>query len=86
MGVQNALGGILGFLSALVGGVILAGIQANGGFNFFGINIYAQQVLSAITVVFVIGLVFYMRTVIAPMKRVAYSATDNEEDAGIAAK
>ena len=80
MGVQNALGGILGFVAALIGGVILASIQSNGGFDFFGINIYAQQVLSAITVVFVIGLVFYMRIIIAPMKRVAYSATENEAD------
>ena len=80
MGVKNALGGILGFLAALIGGAVLGNIQSAGGFNFFGINLYAQQVLSAFTVVGIVILIFYMRLVIAPMKRVSATA-DAYEDA-----
>ena len=77
MGVKNALGGILGFLIALLSGFILGKIQEAGGFNLFGITLYAQQVLAFISFVCVIVLIFYMRIVIAPMEKVSVN-TEND--------
>ena len=71
LGVKNAVGGIVGFLAALVGGAILANIQEAGGIIIFGIEFYAQQILAAITIFVIILLVIYMRAVVAPLKRVS---------------
>lgn len=70
MGVKNALGGVLAFLTALISGAIMSEIQAAGGFKLFGITLYAQQVLSVLSVVAVLILIVYMRAVIAPLHRV----------------
>ena len=67
LGVKNAVGGILAFLSALVGGAILSLIQERGGLTLFGINLYAQQVLALISFVIIILLIVYMRLVITPL-------------------
>ena len=77
MGVKNALGGILGFLIALLSGSILGKIQEAGGFNLFGITLYAQQVLAFISFVCIVVLIFYMRIVIAPMEKVSVN-TEND--------
>ena len=69
MGVKNALGGILGFFVALFSGFLLSKIQAVGGFCFFGMTVYAQQVLSVLSFVATVALVIYMRTVIAPLHK-----------------
>lgn len=69
MGVKNALGGILGFFTALLSGFILGKIQAAGGFHVFGVTLYAQQVLSVLSFVATIALVIYMRKVIAPLHK-----------------
>ncbi len=69
MGVKNALGGILGFFTALVSGFILGKIQVAGGFHVFGATLYAQQVLSVLSFVATIALVIYMRKVIAPLHK-----------------
>lgn len=79
MGVKNALGGILGFFTALLAGSILEKIQNAGGFDFFGIKLYAQQLLAIISLVCVIVLIVYMRLVIAPMEKVD-AATEIEND------
>lgn len=70
MGVKNALGGILAFFTALISGAIMASIQENRGFNILGTTLYAQQVLSILSLVTVIILIIYMRVVVAPLKRV----------------
>ena len=70
LGIKNSIGGIVGFLAALVSGAILAGIQAKGGFRIFGLNLYAQQVLSFMSFVAVVLLIVYMRFVVMPMRRV----------------
>lgn len=79
MGVKNALGGILGFFTALLAGSILEKIQNAGGFDFFGIKLYAQQLLAIISLVCVIVLIVYMRLVIARMEKVD-AATEIEND------
>ena len=70
MGVKNALGGILGFLAALLSGFILGKIQTAGGLTVFGATLYAQQFLAFLSFAVTIILIIYMRTVIAPLKRV----------------
>lgn len=70
MGVKNALGGVLAFLTALISGAIMSEVQAAGGFKLFGLTLYAQQVLSVLSVVAVLILIVYMRAVIAPLHRV----------------
>lgn len=70
LGVQNAVGGILSFFAALLAGFLMGEIQAAGGFKVFGFTLYAQQVLALLSAVVVIGLIVYMRLVIAPMHRV----------------
>lgn len=76
LGVKNAIGGVASFLAALASGAILAAIQKAGGFNFFGINLYAQQVLSFLSLVVIVILVLYMKLVIMPMKRVREIESD----------
>ncbi len=57
--VTQALGGIFGFIGSLVGAAILDKIQANGN-EIFGMKVYAQQVLSAITFVGMVLTVLYL--------------------------
>ena len=76
LGLKNAACGIFGFLSALLSGAILAAIQKNGGLRVLGLTIYAQQVLSLLSLIALLGLIVYMRKVIAPMKRVEEESTD----------
>lgn len=60
MAMKNCVGGICGFVAALIGGRILSAVQANGN-RFLGIPMYGQQLLAAIAFVFALGAVLYMR-------------------------
>lgn len=53
MAIKNSISGVIGFLSSIVGGYILAFVQ-NGGNTLFGFHIYGQQVLSAISLLVVL--------------------------------
>ena len=70
MGVKNALGGILGFLTALLSGFLLGRIQENGGICLFGVAVYAQQLLALLSFAGTLVLIVYMRAVILPMRKV----------------
>ena len=70
MGARNAVSGIVGFLASLLGGAIVSRIQAAGN-TLFGLNVYAQQVNSAITFALLIALLAYTRLVIARMPRLS---------------
>ena len=72
MGIKNAIGGIIGFFATLLSSSLLSKIQSLPGktVEILGVSMYAQQVLSAISLIFTVGLIVYMRLVIAPMKRV----------------
>lgn len=69
MGVQNALGGILGFLATLVSGFILGKVQQAGGLYILGTKLYAQQLLAFMSFVGTVILIVYMRAVIAPLHK-----------------
>ena len=62
--IKNSIGGVAGFLAALLGGRLLSLVQA-GGNRLFGITVYGQQVLSAISLVLVLISILYSRLVIA---------------------
>lgn len=63
MAIQNCISGVLGFGASLVGSFILSYIQKNGNM-LFGISVYGQQVLSAISLLIVIGAIVYDRLVV----------------------
>lgn len=66
--IKNSIGGVCGFVSALLAGKLLSYIQENGN-TFLGIEVYGQQVLSLIAcVLFLIALIF-THFVIAKQKR-----------------
>lgn len=70
IGLQSAIGGITGFLSALLSGALLEKIQAVGGITVLGVRLYAQQILSVLSFVTAIFLFLYMLKVIVPMKKI----------------
>ena len=63
MAFKNSIGGLCGFAAAILGGKILSAVQANGN-QLFGINVYGQQVLSAISfVMFIIAIIFTKKVI-----------------------
>ena len=61
--LYNAISGTLGFLTTLLCSTLVSSIQENGN-TFFGISMYAQQLLSAITVVILLILLVYLNLVL----------------------
>ena len=59
LAIKNCISGIFGFGASVVAGKILGTIQANSNM-IFGIQIYGQQLLSAISCVILILTVIYM--------------------------
>lgn len=58
--ISQAVSGVFGFLSTLLGGVLVSYIQRSGN-TLFGISVYAQQVTSLIGAVFVLITILYVR-------------------------
>lgn len=78
LGIQNTFGGIISFITSIAAGLLLAFIQSRGGVTLFSLTIYAQQILALLSVIVIIALIVYMRTVIAPMRRVEISESNEE--------
>ncbi len=66
--LYNAIGGVAGFLTTLLCSVIVTKIQENGN-KIFGIPIYAQQFLSAITVLLMLVSLLYLNFVLIKKKK-----------------
>lgn len=60
LAVCQAASGLSGFLATLVASALVSYIQNNGN-TLFGINVYAQQVVSAISIVIIVIVLFYIR-------------------------
>ncbi|MBO5010176.1 MAG: MFS transporter [Clostridia bacterium] len=75
IGVKAAVGGFAGFGSALVSGYMLEQIQQSGGVTIFGVNLYAQQVLSFASLIVVILAYVYINQVVRKMKSVKSDLT-----------
>jgi len=67
MSIKNCISVIFGFGASILGGRILNFVQANGN-SFLGIHLYGQQLLSAISFVFAVILLIYMKLVIEKQK------------------
>lgn len=67
LAVNDGLRGITGFLSSLVGSRILSAVQKNGN-RFFGVPLYGQQVLSAISLLLTLAAVVFNKTVVGKQK------------------
>lgn len=67
MAIKNSISGICGFLASLAASALLANIQANGN-TFLGIQVYGQQVLSAISFAIMVAAVIFTKLVIEKQK------------------
>ena len=61
--IKNSVGGIFGFLASVVAGKFMGYIQANGNM-LFGIPVYAQQVLSLISVIIIVIAILFTKLVL----------------------
>ena len=69
LAIKNSIAGCAGFASALIAGKLLSFVQANGN-TFFGISMYGQQLLSAVSFVLAAASLAYVKFVLAKQKRV----------------
>ncbi len=60
LAVTQSLSGLMGFLSTFVAGFMVTYIQKNGNM-FFGISVYAQQVLNLIAAIATIGIMLFLQ-------------------------
>lgn len=70
LAICQAASGAAGFVSTLAVSPLIASIQGNGNI-LFGVNLYAQQVVSIIAFLIVIATVIYIRLFVAKTKRCA---------------
>ena len=67
MAIKNSIGGIFGFLISLLGSKILSAVQSNGN-SVFGIPMYGQQLLSALSFVILVVTVVFIHLVVEKQK------------------
>ncbi len=67
--IRGALTGFIGFFATLAVRPLVQHVQASGN-SFLGMEIYAQQVLSAMSVVLIIAIIIYLNTALRGFKRV----------------
>lgn len=65
--IKDSIGGICGFCASLAASKILQAVQANGN-RLFGMTIYGQQVLSAISFLLLLVAIVYTHFVISKQK------------------
>lgn len=68
--IKNSIAGLFGFGASLLGGLILDAVQANGN-QIFGIPVYGQQLLSAISAVILLIAIVFISRVMEKQKIVA---------------
>lgn len=69
LAINNCVGGLCGFISALVAQKIIALIQENGN-KFLGMNLYGQQVLAAISFLIMLVAILFVHFVISKKRSV----------------
>ena len=67
MAIKNCIGGLFGFGASILGGKILSMVQANNN-TVFGLHIYGQQILSAMSFVIVVIAIVFITKVIEKQK------------------
>lgn len=68
--IRNSVGGVCGFVAALVGGRILTAVQQNGN-TVLGIPMYGQQLLSLISFLFAVAALLFVHFVLEKQKTIA---------------
>ena len=68
LALKNTLAGFAGFFTTLSISPLVSHIQGNGN-SFLGLNVYAQQVVSAIAAILLIGLIIYLNMVVRNIKK-----------------
>ena len=68
LALQHTLAGFAGFFATILVGFLVDYIQKSGN-TFFGMNVYAQQVVSAIGAIVVLLALLYLNTVVKKMQR-----------------
>ena len=68
--IKNSIGGVCGFVVALIGSRILEAIQANGN-TVFGIPMYGQQLLAAFSFIFSVAAILFTRLVLEKQKTIS---------------
>ena len=67
LAICQASSGLTGFLATLAASAFVAYVQ-NSGNRLFGMEIYAQQAVSVVSVVMILAAFFYVRTVLTKKK------------------
>ena len=67
LALKTCIGGIFGFGASLLGSRILHLVQESGN-RVFGIPLYGQQLLSAISFLLIVVLIVYVKRVIEKQK------------------
>ena len=67
LALSNTLSGFAGFFTTLAVSPLVTRIQTNGN-TLFGMRVYAQQVVTVISCVLLLGLIVYLRVVVDKLK------------------
>ncbi|MBO4406512.1 MAG: hypothetical protein J5849_02325 [Clostridia bacterium] len=67
LALKSCISGLFGFGASLLGSRILRLVQENGN-RVFGLPVYGQQILSAVSFLLIVVLIVYVRTVIEKQK------------------
>lgn len=67
LAIKNCIAGISGFAAALIAGKLLSFVQQNGN-TFFGIRMFGQQLLSAVSFLLAAAALLYVRFVLSKQK------------------
>ena len=68
LALQHTLAGFAGFFATIIVGFLVDYIQKSGN-TFLGMNVYAQQIVSAIGAIVVVLALLYLNTVVKKMQR-----------------
>ena len=68
--IKYSISGLCGFGASMLGSFILGAVQANGN-TLFGVTIYGQQLLSAISLVIVLVGIVFVKLVMEKQKIIA---------------
>jgi MFS family permease len=63
LALNSTLAGVAGFITTIAVSPLVSYIQKNGN-SFLGLNVYAQQVVSVISAIILIGLILYLNLVV----------------------
>ena len=67
LAIKTSIAGIMGFVATLLASPIVTAIQANNN-QVFGVTIYAQQILSLVSSLIIVGIILYLIFVVKKAK------------------